>query len=266
MQVRGPTGKFFRLEYDSQTTIWGNVGIALEIGRYPAPGNTEFPVQAEDANRTGTYWAVLLRKSWSWYGGHLPPPTWYGDDEVALSDEQASEPGAGSSSDPSTHVWADTVRAYSSQYGAERWAATQVLGPPDVYPRHGDIERAWASRQPDSATEFIEVGYYRPRPVAGVAIYETYNPGAIDRVELITTGAHRIRLSQPTVNQTTSSAPDQPVLDRVHQRAGSRRAGHPGLRARPRLERDRRDRHGAVHLGRPNRHPDRRARGGANAV
>ena len=39
-----------------------------------------------------------------------------------------------------------------------RWAADQVLGEPNVYPTHGDIEGAWAHRFKTSCSnEHIEV-------------------------------------------------------------------------------------------------------------
>lgn len=37
-----------------------------------------------------------------------------------------------------------------------RWAANQVIGPPQVYPQYGDIEGAWASENTNSI-EYIEV-------------------------------------------------------------------------------------------------------------
>jgi hypothetical protein len=81
-------------------------------------------------------------------------------------------------------VWAASVRGFSSQYGAPTWAATQVLGPPDVFPRHGDIQQAWASRGADDRDEWIEVGFGQARTIAAVVVYETFNPGAIARVTL----------------------------------------------------------------------------------
>lgn len=81
-------------------------------------------------------------------------------------------------------VWAATVRGASSQWSADAWSAARVLGPPEVYPRSGDDARAWASRGADDQVEWIEVGLAQPRRLAAVQIAETYNPGAITRVEL----------------------------------------------------------------------------------
>lgn len=80
-------------------------------------------------------------------------------------------------------VWASEVRAMSSQYDAGAWSAAQALGAPDVYPGSGDDDRAWASLGADDRTEYLEVGF-APRRISALRIYETYNPGAVSRVEL----------------------------------------------------------------------------------
>jgi hypothetical protein len=94
-------------------------------------------------------------------------------------------------------MWASSVLGYSTQYSDTAWSAQQALGAPNVYPNHGDIQQAWASRTADGQDEWIELGYDEPRMVSGVEIYETYNPGAIDIVELITTSGRRIQLRGP---------------------------------------------------------------------
>lgn len=85
---------------------------------------------------------------------------------------------------PRPIAWASSVEGFSSQYDDPSWAATQVLGPPDVFPRHGDLPQAWASRGPDDPAEWIAVGFARASPIAAVVVHETFNPGAIDRVAL----------------------------------------------------------------------------------
>lgn len=52
--------------------------------------------------------------------------------------------------------WVSSVRSFSSQYNDGTWAAHQVIGPPKVYPRYGDINGAWAQSGPD-ANEYLEV-------------------------------------------------------------------------------------------------------------
>jgi hypothetical protein len=78
------------------------------------------------------------------------------------------------------------VRSVSSQYSDASWSAAHVLGPPDVFPANGDQPNAWASREADAGVEYIEVGFAEARRVSGVDLYETYNPGAVTRVEVIT--------------------------------------------------------------------------------
>lgn len=91
-------------------------------------------------------------------------------------------------------VWADSVLGFSTQYTDTSWSAAQALGMPNVYPQHGDIPKAWASQSPDEQPEWIELGYSQPRAISAIEIYETYNPRAVDSVELITTSGRRIHL------------------------------------------------------------------------
>ncbi len=94
--------------------------------------------------------------------------------------------------------WASTVRAVSSQYTNTSWSAQQVLGPPDVFPSAGDNAKAWASLAADGGDEFIEVGFAHPYPISELAIYETYNPGAVREIELITaSGQHIVHTAPP---------------------------------------------------------------------
>jgi hypothetical protein len=93
---------------------------------------------------------------------------------------------------PPALEWATSVRNFSSQYSAPNWAAIKVLGAPDVYPSSGDNVNAWASRDADQSTEFLEVGYDQPVRGRALHIFETYNPGAISKVEITTAdGVHR---------------------------------------------------------------------------
>lgn len=105
---------------------------------------------------------------------------------------------------PARVLWATSVLGYSTQYSDTAWSAKQALGAPNVYPKHGDIQQAWASRTADEQDEWLELGYDVPRAVSAVEIYETYNPGAIGTVELITTSGQRIQLRGPTLERGTS--------------------------------------------------------------
>jgi hypothetical protein len=84
---------------------------------------------------------------------------------------------------PDSVMWASSVVSYSSQYGSGSWSANQTLGPPNVYPSHGDNTKAWASQTSGGRREFLEVGYSNPISIIGVDVYETDNPGAVDKVE-----------------------------------------------------------------------------------
>jgi hypothetical protein len=92
--------------------------------------------------------------------------------------------------------WAATVDGVSSQYSEANWSAQRVLGPPDVYPQHGDIVNAWAPRSADDAEEWIEVGYAQPMRASAVEIYETFNPGAVTAIELVTESGQRVSAYQ----------------------------------------------------------------------
>ncbi|CAF3151034.1 unnamed protein product [Rotaria socialis] len=77
--------------------------------------------------------------------------------------------------------WVSTVLQFSSQYNDSTWSANQIIGPPKVFPRHGDIVGAWAQGN-RAVDEFVIVGFGRPVHPDQIDIYETYNPGAIVRV------------------------------------------------------------------------------------
>lgn len=109
--------------------------------------------------------------------------------------------------------WATTVRGFSSQYTETSWSAAQALGAPDVYPQHGDLAHAWASRGADDQPEWIELGYDTPRAVSAIEIYETYNAGAIERVTLITTTGRRIEVGHQESPLTGELASRKLVLE-----------------------------------------------------
>ncbi|MBI5215020.1 MAG: T9SS type A sorting domain-containing protein [Ignavibacteriae bacterium] len=78
--------------------------------------------------------------------------------------------------------YASTVLAYSTQYSGTSWSAARALGAPDVYPNYGDNSYAWASGSPDGQREYLEFLFNNPAPVSSIAIWETYNPGAVDTI------------------------------------------------------------------------------------
>ena len=63
----------------------------------------------------------------------------------------------------------------------------QATGPPDT-DRAGDIETAWATREPNVGAEWLWVGFDRPVELAQVRVRETYNPGAIIKITAVVNG------------------------------------------------------------------------------
>jgi hypothetical protein len=87
--------------------------------------------------------------------------------------------------------WATSVRGVSSEYAQTSWSGAQALGPPDVYPGSGDARNAWASAAEDADSEFIELGFEPAARASAIAIYETFNPGAVATVEITLAGGAR---------------------------------------------------------------------------
>lgn len=88
-------------------------------------------------------------------------------------------------------VWASSVRSFSSQYTVSSYSASHALGAPDVFPQSGDMPNAWASLEADGGPETIEVGFDGRWSAGAVAIYETFNPGAVSLIEVITADGQR---------------------------------------------------------------------------
>lgn len=105
-----------------------------------------------------------------------------------------------------TTQWASSVRAISTQYTAGSWAAYKVLGAPDVYPAHGDNANAWASLGADDRDEYLEVAFAQPVRARAVEIYETYNPGAVRSITMITTSGTRIEAYRANPSATGAHA------------------------------------------------------------
>jgi hypothetical protein len=112
---------------------------------------------------------------------------------VRERDNATSTPVAVTTPATEAMEWASRVIAVSSEYSSTDWSAQQVLGPPDVYPGYGDNPKAWASKEADAPTEFIEVGFARPTSLRELRIYETLNAGAISAIDVVTvSGKHAV--------------------------------------------------------------------------
>ena len=91
-------------------------------------------------------------------------------------------PARTSSFDPNTdephHCWASQASA-SSNYGGS-WDVSNLIGPPKVFPQHGDISGAWTSSETECGIQHATVRFdHNGYAATGLLILETYNPGAV---------------------------------------------------------------------------------------
>lgn len=79
--------------------------------------------------------------------------------------------------------WAAKASA-SSEYGTgtEGWSAQQATGKPDT-DVGGDAQTAWASEPQDADEEWIELTYPHAVRPTRVRVHETFNPGAVVKIE-----------------------------------------------------------------------------------
>jgi len=68
--------------------------------------------------------------------------------------------------------------------GRRAWGAEQAEGEPDTM-QAGDLQTAWAPREPDGGEEWLKVDFDREVEIAQVRVRETYNPGAISRISAV---------------------------------------------------------------------------------
>jgi hypothetical protein len=81
-------------------------------------------------------------------------------------------------------AYAERVIYVSREYNnyPEAWCASQMLGPPNVYPQWGDIEQAWTPDSYGDQRDTVVLGFNNNNPISGIYIYETYTAGYIDSV------------------------------------------------------------------------------------
>jgi OmpA-OmpF porin, OOP family len=85
--------------------------------------------------------------------------------------------------------WASRVISYSTQLSDYAYAATQILGKPNVLPKSGDNPNAWMPARPDRISE-IKVGFDHPLKVQQIAVAESFNPGSVYRIFLYDVGGN----------------------------------------------------------------------------
>ncbi len=83
--------------------------------------------------------------------------------------------------------WAFVATA-SSEYGNDSWSAMQATGAPDT-PECGDYATAWASLS-STGVEWLRLEYVMAVIPTHIAIHESYNPGAITKVEVVDTNGN----------------------------------------------------------------------------
>ncbi len=71
-----------------------------------------------------------------------------------------------------------------SNAGAVNWSADQASGVPDTS-EAGDHPTAWASREPDAGEEWLEVSFADWVAAEEIVVAESYNPGAVVRIEAL---------------------------------------------------------------------------------
>ena len=77
------------------------------------------------------------------------------------------------------------------------WGIEQLFGPPDTE-RYGDMRTAWASQTADGQPEWI-VAYFEDEVAPQeLHIYETFNPGAVNKVSIFTPLGNEVVVWQGT--------------------------------------------------------------------
>ena len=77
--------------------------------------------------------------------------------------------------------WASAAEA-SSEYTPAKYCAKQAIGAPNVA-SYGDRPEAWASKTADGGEEWLQLTFARPVHASAVRVRQTFNPGAIVKVE-----------------------------------------------------------------------------------
>ncbi len=112
-----------------------------------------------------------------------------------------AEAGGEAQSGETLSQWAVSAWA-SSEYSNPAWSAAQATGAPDT-DQCGDIETAWASENSDGA-DFLALEYAVPVIPTEINIYETYNPGAVVRVDVTDVPGNTVTIyeADPVVEET----------------------------------------------------------------
>lgn len=85
--------------------------------------------------------------------------------------------------DGAIEQWVTDAEA-SSEYTDDGWSARQVIGVADT-PEAGDEVTAWAALIADSQPETLLLTFAQAVIPTAIEIYESYNPGAVSRIEVL---------------------------------------------------------------------------------
>jgi hypothetical protein len=88
-------------------------------------------------------------------------------------------------------VQAALRQALDLQSKIPNWHALKATGPPDAAPATQDHPNAWAARNQDGGTEWLELSYDPPRRASAVRIFEVNVAGAVVGVETVDEGGTR---------------------------------------------------------------------------
>jgi OmpA-OmpF porin, OOP family len=80
-----------------------------------------------------------------------------------------------------TVQWANQVLEFSTELSKEQFGAKQILHKPNVLPRIMESPNAWAPKNPKKK-DFIKVGFEKPIKIKQIAIAESYNASAIEKI------------------------------------------------------------------------------------
>jgi len=85
--------------------------------------------------------------------------------------------------------WASQVTGFSSEYTDKghfyRYRTQQILGKPNKLPAKGSSPCAWSPAKQNAGLEWIEVAFQNPQRIRQVAVGESFNPGCIVGIDLI---------------------------------------------------------------------------------
>lgn len=86
-----------------------------------------------------------------------------------------------------------TAKANAQTEPKREWGPEQATGAPNTM-EAGDLPTAWASLEPDSGAEWLEVSFEKPVEIDEVRIRETFNPGAVCKIAAISNDKKEIVL------------------------------------------------------------------------